>query len=343
MHIRLQDLFYRPFPARLPVWVHAVVWLVYLMFVLYINHLQGLDFLVGYPGIYIFAQAIIFYSNYNFLIPSLLGEKKLTWFLLINLLLAASLVGIFIPLYHGLRSWSLGSTLVAFPLSYGDQFVLRFFELLLMALLACLTRFAVDWFTFQQKTRDMENLQLKTELAFLRSQLNPHFLFNTLNSLYALAIRQAPGTPDGIMHLSQLMRYALYETNEERVALSKEVEMIENFIELQKLRLPLDFRIDLTVEGNVNECVIAPFLVMPLIENMFKHGTEFASISVKVAENRLTLVTVNGIQQPGGYEPGGIGLANLQRRLLHLYPDKYFFQVENSALGFQATLTLTLN
>jgi LytS/YehU family sensor histidine kinase len=145
------------------------------------------------------------------------------------------------------------------------------------------------------------------------------------------------------MQLSQLMRYALYETNGERIDLSKEIEMAGHFIELQKLRLPLDFPIDFEIEGEIKGITIAPFLLMPLIENMFKHGTEFASISLKAAKNRLTLITVNAIRKPTRDEPGGIGLANLRRRLSYLYPDKHFLGVESNAGRFQTTLTLILN
>lgn len=343
MPIRFQDLIYRPFPARLPVWVHAAIWLLYLMLVLYMNYLQGIDFLAGYPSIHIVAQAAMFYANFSYLIPALLAQRKFVLFFILNLSLAASLAAIFIPAYQGLRGWYADASAVPLQLPYSEQFVLRFFELLLVMCLACLVRFAVDWFAFQQKTRDMENVQLRTELAFLRSQLNPHFLFNTLNSLYALSIRRSPDTSEGIMQLSQLMRYALYETNDERVELSKEIEMAGHFIELQKLRLPLDFRIDFEINGNVNGISIAPFMMMPLIENMFKHGAGFASIALNAAENSLTLSTVNGIRQPARDQPGGIGLTNLRKRLSHLYPDKHLLEVESRAGHFLATLTLILN
>lgn len=206
-----------------------------------------------------------------------------------------------------------------------------------------MVRFTVDWFSFQQKTRDLENSQLKTELAFLRSQLNPHFLFNTLNSLYALAIKRSADTPGGIMQLSQLMRYALYETNEERVNLSKELEMIANFVELQKLRLPLDFPVDFEVKGNVEQVWIEPFLLMPLVENMFKHGAKFAAISVSVDEGSLTLLTSNGVQQPVAGAPGGIGLDNLQRRLAHLYPGRHQLYFGKTQGHFDTHLVLTIN
>ncbi|WP_176884964.1 sensor histidine kinase [Dyadobacter soli] len=323
--------------------LHGMGWLLYIVLVIYVSNYQGVDFVVGHPSIHIFAQAAIFYLNYCYLVPSLLPGKKLPRFLLLNVLGITMLVVVFIPAYHWLRNWYIGPSAAPFPLLYSEQFSLRSFELLLFVLIACVVRFTVDWFSFQQKTRDLENSQLKTELAFLRSQLNPHFLFNTLNSLYALAIRRSPDTPDGIMQLSQLMRYALYETNEERVNLSKELEMITNFVELQKLRLPLDFPVHFVVKGKVDQVWIEPFLMMPLIENMFKHGAEFASISVSVDACSLTLLTSNGIQLPVGNGPGGIGLDNLQRRLSHLYPGTHQFYFGKTQDHFDTHLSLTIN
>lgn len=343
MRSRIPQLFYRFFPTHLPFLLHGMGWLLYVLLVIYASNYQGIDFVVGHPSIHIFAQAAIFYLNYCFLIPSLLAQKKLPGFLFLNVMSITVLVLVFIPIYHGLRNWYIGPTVTSFPLPYSEQFLLRFFELVLFALIACVVRFTVDWFSLQQKTRDLENSQLKTELAFLRSQLNPHFLFNTLNSLYALALKRSPDTPEGIMQLSQLMRYALYETNEGRVELSKEMKMIENFIELQKLRLPLDFPIHFEIQGNIEQVFIEPFLMMPLMENMFKHGAEFASILVSVEENSLTVLTSNGIQQPARNELGGIGLDNLQRRLSHLYPGRHQFNFEKTASRFEARLSLTIN
>lgn len=343
MHTPISKRCYRLLPTHLPFLLHGVGWLLYIVLVIHVSNYQGIDFVVGHPSIHIFAQAGIFYLNYGYWIPALLPVKKLPRFLLLNALGITLLAAVFIPAYHWLRNWYIGPSATPFPLPYSEQFWLRSFELWLFVSIACVVRFTVDWFSFQQKTRDLENSQLKTELAFLRSQLNPHFLFNTLNSLYALAIKRSADTPGGIMQLSQLMRYALYETNEERVNLSKELEMITNFVELQKLRLPLDFPVDFEVKGNVEQVWIEPFLLMPLVENMFKHGAKFAAISVSVDEGSLTLLTSNGVQQPVAGAPGGIGLDNLQRRLAHLYPGRHQLYFGKTQDHFDTHLVLTIN
>lgn len=315
------------YPARLPRFtpalIHCVGWFLYLALIVYVNNYQGVNFVAGHPGIYIFAQSITFYFNYWYCIPSVLARKRPLKFIFLNVAMAAALVSVFIPCYHLLRNYYLGPDANPLPLSYPEQFTLRFFELLLFVLFACIVRFTVDWFQFQQKARDLENAQLKTELAFLRSQLNPHFLFNTLNALYALAIRQASETSAGIMQLSQLMRYVLYEANDGRVNLSKEVEMIENFLELQRLRLPLDFPLHFEVNGKTSDVLLEPLLLLPLIENIFKHGAGFVRIILTVTETKLILRTENGVDAATPQTSGGIGMVNLQKRLAFLYPDHY--------------------
>ncbi|UFH57632.1 sensor histidine kinase [Spirosoma sp. KNUC1025] len=342
MHNRFQRLFTKPIPGYLPVLAHSLIWSAYIVAVIYINTYQGVNFLIGHPSIHIIAQVIIFYANYRYLIPALLARMKIARFLIVNGLLILGLVTLGISAYHGLRSWYLGAELDHFPLSYEEQFILRSFELLLFVTLACIVRFAVDWFSFQQKTRELENTQLKTELSFLRSQLNPHFLFNTLNALYGLAIKQSTETSAGIMQLSQLMRYMLYETNEEQVPLVKEVEMIEHFLALQQLRLPLDFPLHFTVQGEIEAVFLEPLLLMPIVENVFKHGAEFASISLTLDEATLTLHTINGIRAKGILPTGGIGLTNLKRRLIHLYDNRHQLQLSQTNERFQTTLLLTI-
>ena len=342
MHNRFQQLLTRPIPHYLPALFHGLVWLAYIWSVNYVNTYQGVNFLVGHPSIHILAQMIIFYANYHYFIPVLLARMKVAHFLTLNGLLIVGLVALCIPAYHGLRNWYLGATASRFPLSYGEQFTLRSLELLLFIALACIVRFTVDWFTFQHKTRELENSHLKTELAFLRSQLNPHFLFNTLNALYGLAIKQSTETSAGIMQLSQLMRYMLYETDEEQVSLAKEVEMIEHFLALQRLRLPLDFPLHFAVQGDIDTVLLEPLLLMPVVENVFKHGAEFASISLALDTNSLILHTSNGIRTRGLPPTGGIGLTNLKRRLTHLYENRHQLQFNQTNEHFQTTLLLKL-
>jgi two-component system LytT family sensor kinase len=337
-HIDLNRL-----PRFIPWLVHGSVWLFYVVFIIYVNTYQGTDFVIGHPSIHIFAQVAVFYINYLYLIPAMLARRRILVFASLNAGLAMIFVIVLLSSYDLLRHWRLGGEYFPPPLSYSEQFLLRFFELLFVVLIACVARFSVDWFGFQQASRNFENAQLKSELAFLRSQLNPHFLFNTLNALYALAIRKAPETSDGIMQLSQLMRYILYETNDGRVKLTREVEMIENLLELQLLRLPLGFPLRFEVNGQFDQVMIEPLLLVPVIENMFKHGTGFISIILTVGITNLTLSTENGVAPEVIGPKGGIGLENLRKQLSYLYPGRHEFIVTSDPHFFRTSLTLPID
>ncbi|MBP6794812.1 MAG: histidine kinase, partial [Saprospiraceae bacterium] len=130
----------------------------------------------------------------------------------------------------------------------------------------------VDWFKQQQTMRDLETQNMQSELKFLKTQINPHFLFNTLNSLYALTIKKSDHAPEIVVKLSEMMRYMLYECNERRVPLEKEVNYIQNYLDLEALRQSNLVDIDFKVKGNVTNQKIAPLVFIPFLENAFKHG-----------------------------------------------------------------------
>jgi LytS/YehU family sensor histidine kinase len=153
--------------------------------------------------------------------------------------------------------------------------------------------------------------------------MNPHFLFNTLNSLYALSIKGSPDTPEGIMKLSQLMRYMLYESGRGRVYLVKELEAIGYYIHLQRLRMPAHVPIAYEVQGEVGDKLIEPMLLLPLVENVFKHGLTHIAICLEVRDRQLVLRTRNSLRKVPVGGAGGIGLQNLRRRLQLLYAGKH--------------------
>jgi two-component system, LytTR family, sensor kinase len=196
---------------------------------------------------------------------------------------------------------------------------------------AILIKFAIDWFDTQKLKAEMVNQTQTSELALLRSQVNPHFLFNTLNNIYSLVCKQSPEAPEAIMKLSSIMRYMLYDANTDRVLLEKEIEYLQSFIELQKLRIrPQDF-VELVIEGEVGHKTIAPMLLIPFVENAFKHGSKTGSlpgirIRLSSMPDELVFEVTNHLKK-NMLAPkdaiGGIGLNNIKRRLDILYPGKY--------------------
>lgn len=307
--------------------LHLMCWLSYAAASFYFAFLNKTPFLLAHPSVFMIGQAIVFYFNFCFWIPRLLAGRRFIRFFINNLVLVAVLDLLLIPLFHWIRGYYSGGD-EPFHLSLTTQIFLRSFEFFFVCFLAAIARFSSDWFVHQKHARELENANLKTELAFLRAQINPHFLFNTLNSLYALAIKRSDHTAPAIMQLSGLMRYHL-DGNEERPrSLRRELEVIGNYIDLQRLRLPRGFPVDFQVNGNMDVPQLPPLLLLPLIENAFKHGAGFIVISVTIREEKLILSTRNGVNANPAGPPSGVGLLNLQKRLDFLFHGK-------SSLGFQ--------
>jgi two-component system LytT family sensor kinase len=321
--------------------LHGVCWVCYAAVSYYFAFINGIPFLSAHPSVYIVGQIAVFYLNFYCWVPGLLAGRKFVQFIVSNVALATGLALLLIPFYHWLRVQYLGDG-HPFPLSLTTQFILRSLEFFSVCLLAAIARFSNDWFLHQKQARELENARLKTELAFLRAQINPHFLFNTLNSLYALAIKRSEQTAPAIMQLSGLMRYHL-DGNEERPrSLLKELEVIENYIDLQRLRLPRNFTVDFRVDGDIGGSQLPPLLLLPLIENAFKHGADHIVILVSVNERKLTLTTENSLSTYPSGQVSGIGLVNLQKRLNFLFDGKGALGYYKSGDCFYATLEIPL-
>ncbi|QZT37620.1 histidine kinase [Halosquirtibacter xylanolyticus] len=193
--------------------------------------------------------------------------------------------------------------------------------------------------------------KLEAELAFLRNQVQPHFLFNTLNSLYALILKQSNQSLDVVLKLSELLRYMLYETNATKVDLRKEIQSVQNYLDLEKIRYGNRVEISLNMWGNIDQNSIAPMLILPFIENSFKHGTQgldesaWITIEIGVKEHRFTLKIENSIPQESAdihAMVGGIGLQNVKRRLSLIYPEQHTLKIEADTLSYSVFLNIEL-
>ncbi len=204
------------------------------------------------------------------------------------------------------------------------------------------------WQSEEKNRSSREKEQVKTELAFLKQQINPHFLFNSLNSIYSLAISQSKFTTDAILKLSSILRYVLYESENGKVNLSDELNIIQNYIDLQKLRITEKVKVDFKVEGEVETHKIEPFILIPLIENAFKYGVDninnsFININVSLKEGLLNFNIENKITpNVKKSEDSGIGLKNISRRLELLYPENYSFEWNEKNQVFYVSLEINL-
>ncbi|WP_232727237.1 sensor histidine kinase [Flavobacterium sp. 1] len=194
------------------------------------------------------------------------------------------------------------------------------------------------------RLQKVEEDRMKSELSFLKAQINPHFLFNTLNSIYSLAIKKDDKTADAVVQLSELMRYIITNANDDVIALDKEINYISNYIQLQKTRLGKTVTIDYTMEGNSFGKAITPLILISFIENAFKHGVnpnENSEICIRitiVGEYLTLFVSNNKVQSI--QTDSGIGLQNSIERLSLLYPNNHVLAIDDNPKTYQVTLTL---
>lgn len=199
---------------------------------------------------------------------------------------------------------------------------------------------------------ERERIHLQTELEFLSSQISPHFMFNLLNTLVSMARKKSELLEPSLIRLSQLMRYMLYDNNAPQISLANEVEYLKNYINLQLLRFGDDVKINLYLSGSFERYTIAPMLLIPFVENAFKHGIGTLEdpiidvlLSVPEDKDELHLVVVNGIAPQGisaQESSSGIGLANVRRRLELLYLHHHSFNITQTADTFTVKLQIDL-
>jgi two-component system LytT family sensor kinase len=213
-------------------------------------------------------------------------------------------------------------------------------------------RVIIDNRTKQQLLKERENVHLQSELTFLRSQISPHFMFNILNNLVALARKKSDDLEPAIMNLSQLMRYMLYETDDNKVFLSKEVEYIKSYINLQMLRFGSNVKVNIDIQGDISLYTIEPMLLIPFVENAFKHGTGMVenpvidiilSVDPDVHLMHFTVTNTVSPLDVSKDNNSGIGISNVIRRLAILHPGKHNLDIVNEHETFTVDLSIYLS
>ncbi len=206
----------------------------------------------------------------------------------------------------------------------------------------------MNWNEARLRISELEKDNAIAEINYLRSQLNPHFVFNTLNSIFFLIQEQNDPARDALHTFSAMLRYQLYESNKLEVPIEDEIHYLENYIYLQRLRQEADTRITFQVHDNVVGLTIAPMLLIVPIENAFKHISHHSGkpnevrVELDYSDGKLHCLVLNTREEEGGKELGGIGLGNLQRRLQLLYPDKHDLHIKETQDQYALTLTIAL-
>lgn len=285
-----------------------------------------------------------FLFNY-FLLPRLLYRRKYLYTLLVlTLMITAAMF---------MEEFVLEQ--IYFSDTRGSRFAGIFYTLLgILPVFTILVGFKFAWDALG-KQREVEQLQMavkESELQFLKSQINPHFLFNNLNNLYAHAIEQSPRTPEIILGLSSVLRYMLYDCRAAYVPLKKEVEQLGNFIKISELQIEDRGEVSFTADAQLGHYQIAPLLLNVFVENAFKHSTSsqtdniFIDISVRVGKmGRLFFSCINSFDQQTNTDSlsSGIGLKNVRKRLELIYPNAHELIINTQDNQYEVSLTLDLN
>jgi hypothetical protein len=285
---------------------------------------------------------MFFYLNFYFLIPRLYFPKKYIFFVLaisLSFLIVAFLPGLIFPfndLNHSSHRPESFSHRLLFSIGHNLIFFLAvvFFSLMLK---------------INNRLKQAEKEKLKAELSYFKAQINPHFLFNTLNTIYSLAIQKAGNTAEAVVKLSGMMRYVLSDASNDYVSLEKEISYISDYIELQKIRFGDTVRIDYNPCDPDSGKSIAPLILIPFIENAFKFGVNpgedsFIRINISLSGSELHLEVFNN-KVNGHYETaasGGLGIINAKQRLALLYPDKHKLIIDDKESEYKVDLYISL-
>lgn len=285
---------------------------------------------------------VIVYLNLYVLIPKFLLQRKYILYLLMTI--GSILLNSFISFYITFP-WEEFAANTGFEHPYISFIFGSFQATLNMVILAMTIKLLKIFVRNQLRINDLETTNLKTELTFLKNQINPHFLFNALNNIYVQTRKRPQEAPESVMLLSELLRYQLYDCSKDKVYLRNELEYIENYLALERMRRG-DAKIEMTIIGSANGKMIAPFLFIPFIENAVKHGLEtkkdsFMNIMFDFTEKQLLFKITNPIpKNPKVSESGGIGLVNVKRRLDLLYPNQHELELSESDNLYKVVLKL---
>jgi hypothetical protein len=305
----------------------------------------------GFQRDFIFTILLVlfFYLNYFILIPELYFKKKYFLFFsagfLSFLLMFLLIIQIFPAenMHLGPPAEEMG---MRQPPPFGGFVIKEFrkflFQFVAVFVLSLMMKINNRW-------KQTEKEKLNAELSYLKAQINPHFLFNTLNSIYSLAIEKSDYTATAVVKLSEMMRFVTTEANNDFVSLEKELTYISSYIELQKIRFGNTIRLIFNVEGNPVGQKIAPLILIPFVENAFKHGVNpeensYIQITINVTENVLRMMVFNNkvnvrIQNEMRTEQG---LENTKNRLHHLYPAKHLLVIDDEKSAFSVSLTINM-
>lgn len=287
---------------------------------------------------------LVVYTNEAILFPRLLEKNKYIWYLLSIVILLALGAEFYLQLFeHWIDYLFPGYYFIAYY-TFGDMVL--FFSVYLV--LTTLIKLARAWFKLNQ----LEQEKTSNELKALRSQLNPHFLFNSLNNLYTLTRKKSEKAPEMVLKLSDILRYVIYDAETNFISLEKEFHFLRKYIDVQQVRLNEGFQLEVIQTGVPEGLKIAPLLLLPFIENAFKYGVNSGgkegriAIRLEIAGTEFSFYCENEIIDSREVEPEkyrGMGVKNVQKRLELIYPNKHLLKIEDLKSKFVVKLNIVLS
>ncbi|PIB34658.1 hypothetical protein BFP72_04150 [Reichenbachiella sp. 5M10] len=297
----------------------------------------------------------IVYFNIYFLMPRFI-PKQVFWYIILLAISILAIVLIKIVLTYFLVTTEIykESNLEHTNLFDFNYVLAAYIGQIYVVAIAMAVKMTIDWIDFKNKASELIKTNLETELAFLKSQIQPHFFFNTLNNLYSLTLDKSDKAPYTVLKLSELMSYVIYDAKQKRVPLVNEIKHIQNYLDLEMLRYGDRIEIDLAISGDIEGKVIPPVLLLPFIENSFKHGTKVDSdiipidISLDVTDNILTFSTENlkpnTVIPDNGLETykHGVGMTNTKRRLNLVYGESHQLDIVETDEKYKIVLKIPI-
>lgn len=302
-----------------------------------------------YTALFHISLAFCVCVNSYLLIPRYFAKRKYLLYIVLAVSLMLVSTWVNIATFRWLADW-------IFPgyyfISYYEWYDIVQF-MVAYTTITTLLQLSRGWFReaeVRQELAEVERQRVQTELKALKSQINPHFLFNSLNHIYAMAVQRSPDTAPAVLQLSDLLRYTIRNMNRETVPLEGEIAYLEQYVELYRSRIHHPERVSFTVEGDPGERTVAPLLLIVFVENCFKHGSvsregDHIDISLAIQGGSIRLETRNSVEGERELpeEGGGLGLENARRRLQLLYPSRHTLEITRSDDRFELALELEQN
>jgi len=332
-------------------------WIILTFFLLYLIYDQNAPFLQQFIAtITIMGSTVVpAYISAKVYVPKLLYRKLIGKFI-IALLLTAILNTVITYFWGGAFYYELSGKSIFRSIAVIQVVSLSFFIInCIVITLSCAIQIITDRFGMERHLHEVEDEKVTTELAFLRAQINPHFLFNVLNTIYFQISKENSEARSSVEKLSEMLRYQLYECTTDMIDISRELAYIENYVAVQKLRMEAGTDLKLKLPLDIGSFKIAPLLILPLVENAFKHISNFKDpsqnklcISIyKEPDNRFVVDVVNTYNNSDHSEhlqkSSGLGLQNLERRLTLLYPGNHSLTIKRNENTYETTLRIRYN